>query len=303
MSFPGSIVFLSLVPLGAGVLLAACNGKVLSLGTNSTPPLLVYPADVSGTVTACGANAAHPNVCCTVAAGQDPSCVTYPEAPFTQCESAATTYPDPRSCCPLDGGSCTAPPSSPLVAGLGGGSSGGGAPSCTYGCPPPGCDYTCPPGLYVPPNPDGIECCTADNALCSFGDGPPPPECPACPAGWQVPQGEPALCCMTDGIGAIECFSQAGPAQPTDVDGGAKPDAAVPTPVFCAGGPGGDGCLEEVNGHYYTVNCPTGTNVCSCIVGTNQPASTFPYDEGVWEGVTGAPQLFASCGFPAPVDL
>jgi hypothetical protein len=284
MSYQGSIVLASFGLVGAGIALLAACSNVFSLGTNSIPSQAVSLAEVSATVTPCGENAAHPNVCCTSGPGQDASCVTYPEAPFTECANWAASYPDPRSCCPLDGGSCSAPPPSLLDAGFGG---------CTYQCPPPGCGgYTCPGHYVARPQPDGIECCTEDNMVCIGGGAPHPiGYCPACPPGWQR-QGEPALCCSIDPSGATECFSQAGPPQLTDVDSGAAQDAAVPTPVFCGGG----GCLEQVNGHYYTVNCAG--NFCFCIVDTNPPV-TAPINPNAFCS-TCTSDLFATCGFPLP---
>jgi len=156
--------------LSAGALvLVACSGK-LSLGTNTQQSEQVAPSDVSGSVPPCDAGAAHPNVCCTAGPDQAPSCVVYPGAPFTQCDSSATTYPDPRSCCPIDGsGGCSAPPPSNGSGGSASSSSGGG--SSTGG----GCNYACPPGMYAPAgSPDGTCCVTDGNgatACSGFASG------------------------------------------------------------------------------------------------------------------------------------
>jgi hypothetical protein len=307
MSFPGSIVLASLAALGAGgVLLAACDGKVLSLGTDSQP---VSASDVSGTITPCDANAAHPNVCCGNP-GPDPSCVTYPDRPFTPCDSNATTYPDPRSCCPFDGGRCTAPAPIPLDAGFavsGSGiiSPGGYVASCTT-CPPTGC-YTCPPGYYSMPNiADGVACCLNDVSAAEgcVGVG-APLWCPMCPSGWPMQGNVGDICCRTDPSGASECFSQAASRPATDVDGGAVPDADVPEPygIGCYTATAGSGCVEEVSGHYYAVNCDSSTNLCSCIVDTNPPVATFPASTLQKNGYTGSNYsvLFTTCGFPATV--
>jgi hypothetical protein len=287
MSFPGSIVLVllaSLASLVAGAaLLAACDGRVLSLGTNTPPSLTVAASEVSATVTPCGENAAHPNICCTMSAGQDPSCVTYPEAPFTQCTGeGATTYADPRWCCPLDGGSCGAPPTT-LDA---------GASACALACPPGACGYTCPPGFYSSPDAPGIACCMSgmNTTACSGGGAPLQQSCPACPPGWEPPEGMVGLCCMTAPTGATECFSQVGSA----LDGGDAQDAG--TGAYCFSSTQGYGCIEQAIGHYYTANCDL--TVCSCIVDTNLTVSTFP--AGL--APSSVTQLFAKCGFPIPAN-
>jgi hypothetical protein len=314
----------SLGTLCAGTLvLAACAGKTLSLGTNSTQSQEVAPSQVSGAVPPCGQGSAHPNVCCTAGPNQAGSCVVYPESPFTQCDSSATTYPDPRSCCPLDGsGTCSTPPSS------GGGSSGGGGGSSGGSCA-----YSCPPGWYTPAGAADGTCCQTDgqgNTACAGGGGGPgggvctgpcacpdcdsgncppcdcpptacqtPPSCGACPPGWQTPQGQPDLCCMTDPSGDIECFSQAGPG------GGISEtaDAGPSTGVACSGSGSADGavgpceCSGQVNGHTYAVSCDSATNLCTCIVDDGAPTTSFP-GNGDSCGQTSA--LFTACGFPAP---
>lgn len=325
MSLPRSLVWASFGILAVGApVLVACSGKTLSLGTNTTGSQLVAPSAVSGPVPACGTNAAHPNVCCTAGPNQAASCVTYPDAPFTQCTGGATTYPDPRSCCPVDGsGPCAPPPPpAPLDASPGGGGGGGGSP---------GCDYACPPGSYVPPNASPGECCTTDSSgatscgapasggsctcpACAPNEPCPPcncpaqpapnPVCPACPPGWQVPQGDPSLCCMTDPNGVIECFSQAGPPgspgpTPTPADAGPAPGGPSGS-CFASGSVDGAlgpcGCQEQAGGHTYEVDCDPNTKVCSCIVDNGAPQSTYPDSSGT----CGDPAtMFASCGFPA----
>jgi hypothetical protein len=256
--------FLGFFTMGAAVgmsalLLGACTGKVTP--TSSTPPALeaVTLSEISGPVVSCGGAYAHPNVCCEAHAGQASSCGVYPGAPFDACGSGYTTYPDPRSCCPLDAsGDCVPPPTSTPPP----------APSCTYACPPgqyepadspgtccssdgkatvcsvssgsgptpfppvcscPACleGEACPPCDCGPTNPPPVcECpvCEGDGpCACECGPTPPPaPTCGACPPGWQVPQGEPQLCC-DDSAGTIQCFSQ-----------GVPPSS---TPVLVPGGP------------------------------------------------------------------
>jgi len=306
--------------LGAGaLLLVACTGKTLSLGngTGTAQSQLVSASDVSGTVTPCDTGSAHPNVCCAAGPNQASSCVVYPQAPFTQCESGTMTYPDPRSCCPLDGnGNCASPPPPPpLDAGSG---SGGGS----------GCDYICPPGWYVPADPSSNECCQTnsdgssqctggsaggsgssctcacdpDSGVCPPCSCPeqPAPACPSCPPGWQTPQGgDPALCCTSDSNGDIECFSQAGPPGGSTIgaqDGGAPSSGSCSASASEDGAIGPCGCEEQTNGHTYDVNCDPGTNVCSCTVDNGAPVSTFA-DNGNTCG--DANTLFTACGFPA----
>jgi hypothetical protein len=317
VSYRLSILSASLVSLGAGVvLLAACSGKVLSLGTN-TPSQTVSPSEVSGTVTACAANAAHPNVCCTAGPGQEASCLTYPDTPFAQCASGSTTYPDPRSCCPLDGsGPCTAmeedgAAGSPgFTSGASGsGSSGAGVATSGGVAGGSGCTYACPPGWYVPPNPSEGECCFTDGSGtgCSGGGSSSGVTgvCPACPSGWQAPQGAPDLCCTTEADGIIECFSQASTPPPTPtyvVDASAPLDVMAPVAVGCGGrGPDPDGavypcsCNETYSGHSYTVSCDPNTSLCSCIVDNNAASSTFPDTGNMCADYS---VLFTSCGFP-----
>jgi hypothetical protein len=228
MSLRRSLLLPSAAALGASaLLLVACSGKVLSLGTNSTQSALVSPNDVSGTPGACDANTAHPNVCCTAGPNEPASCVDYPSAPFTPCADGATTYPDPRTCCALDGsGACTAAPGSSggtpassssssggtigssssssggnptssssssggnptsSSSSSGGGSSGGG----TCGA------NVCPPGWYTPANASGNECCqtdasgatscTASSGGCACPSCAPGQPCPPCDCGSPTP--------------------------------------------------------------------------------------------------------------------
>ena len=245
---------------GAGALvLVACAGKVIGSGG---PLQTVSASEINQPVVACGGGYAHPNVCCEAGAGKTSSCGVFPGAPFQSCGSGFSTYPDPRSCCSLDGsGDCIAPPPSPpptpvpgcsyacpagqyepagspgtccfddgsttvcSVSSSGGGVSGCGscACACPAGGPCPPCD--CPPEpSCVPPSPPSPPTCAcpacpvgAPCPLCicdaDAGPGPSPPPvpvCNACPPGWQVPAGEPLLCCNDSG-GAIECPADSTP--------------------------------------------------------------------------------------------
>ncbi len=347
--------------LGAGAtLVVACTGKVSNGKVSSTSQPVSIGA-ISGTPAACPSGAAHPNVCCDSGAGQAPSCVIYPGAPFTECASGWTTYPDPRTCCPLDGnGQCEAPPP---------------PPSSDAGTPPPDtCVYECPVGWYPAPGPtpvpngggsgssggsaggsggtggsgDGVTCCitypdgsgecmgsagsagTGCTCACPACDPdggtcppcppcncpsqppPSPPSCNACPPGWQVPQGDPLLCCTEGPDGVISCFSQGvpppPPPPPTPVDAGPVPLDAGPAPS-CFGGGGGSpdgatftqcGCSETVNGLMYTVTCTDPGATCSCTTtdsnGQNGTTSGPVPEPSTQCNDTTA--LFAACNFP-----
>jgi hypothetical protein len=199
----------------------ACGGKVVSSPGNEARLEAVSVTAVSGTIVECQEGFAHPNVCCEQGEGTTAACGVYAGAPFQACDSSHTTFPDPRSCCPLDGSSvdCVAPPRAPA--------------------PPPICGYACPVGQYQPEGASPGTCCFNDGDVtacsapacgggcacaCESGEPCPPcncpeepacpaptPKCGACPTGWQVPSGEPYLCCSEGSDGAIACFSQGVP--------------------------------------------------------------------------------------------
>ena len=288
------------------VLIAACSGKV-SNGKVSSTSQPVSVGDVSGTASPCPSGAAHPNVCCEAGPNQAASCLVYPNAPFTQCASGMTTYPDPRACCPLDGnGQCAVPPPQTLPSDAGAGSGGT-------------CAYPCPVGWYSPPDSSGsssggsagVTCCETSSdgsGFCTGSGGgtagggctcacpscdadgscppcppcncppqppppPPTPSCDPCPPGWQAPQGEPLLCCSTGPDGTISCFSQGVPPPPPGQD-----DAGVGVPSSCFGGGGGSadggtftqcGCSETVGGTQYNVTCTSSDDAAgSCTCST-----------------------------------
>lgn len=240
---------LSGVPVLFLLVASACVGREVSLGNNSSSMALVDPGQVSGTVTACAAGEAHPNVCCDAQPGQGAKCGVYPSDPFHPCDTGWKTYPDPRSCCSLeDSSKCDAPPPNP--------------PS-----PPTGtCAYACPPGWYpitdgcCHDNGDGSGECygwasagdggAADGGVVEVDAGPAPdagtipddagfpdatpvpvgcapgyqdvdgscvlpapmpgPACDyTCPAGWQPATNAPDVCCREIAPDTFECFSQA----------------------------------------------------------------------------------------------
>lgn len=110
---------------------AACGGQVVSLGANQSPLTEVDPSAVSGTVPACGQNAAHPNVCCHAEVGTASTCGVHRGAPFQACDDGWKTYPDPRECCDLSNPASCAPP-----------------PPVPVDPPPVTCGYACPPGWF-----------------------------------------------------------------------------------------------------------------------------------------------------------
>jgi hypothetical protein len=301
--------FLTASTFGAGaLLLAACAGKVVDVPGGGSPPPLegVSLSEINTPIVACAGGYAHPNVCCEAGPGKAASCGVYPGAPFQPCDPSSTTYPDPRSCCPIDGSSnCVAPSPTPdplpspscgytcppgqyqpegslagtccftdgdLIAcsgssGSGGGSGGGGAgfvdggvgvvtvdagvsfavdasvgvdiavdggcavtcacPACPEGeacplCECPDLPPCTPTPAPVPPIACGCPACIEGEVCppCDCGTPPPPvnppPICNACPSGWQVPAGEPYLCCNEGASGVIACFSQGVPPSPPE---------------------------------------------------------------------------------------
>jgi hypothetical protein len=212
--------------------LAACSGRPTSTpppggeatitGNLSTVPVVV--ASLTSSVTACPAGYAHASVCCRGGPEASTVCVEYPEAPFHQCDAQSLTFPNPRSCCPLDGSSACVQQPNPSTNPAASDSAGA---SCSYPCGPggypPAEDHEVAPGpaactdvpagqacRYCCVGPAPAECAT-NLANCGAQDtcqSPAPSPCGACPDGWRAPTGIPDLCCRTTGTSA-ECFSQA----------------------------------------------------------------------------------------------
>jgi hypothetical protein len=194
-------------------------------GCPATQPVDV--SAVSGSVPACNVGYAHPSVCCLASPTQATVCTECPAAPFGACDSAALTFPDPRLCCSLDGGACR----DVSVGSIAPTDAGNGA--CYYPCGPGGYppDKLISSAVTIPacadgmgsPNPVCEYCCSGEGTAttCALNEcncplelpGSPPcvcgPQCNVCPSGWQVPQGGTDLCCRTDSLGEVECFSQA----------------------------------------------------------------------------------------------
>lgn len=322
--------------LGASAtLVVACTGKVSNGKVSSTAQPVSIGA-ISGTPAACASGSAHRNACCETGPNQAASCWVYPDAPFTQCPSGQTTYPDPSTCCPLDGnGACAAPPPPPPLD--------AGAP------PPDTCVYPCPVGWYEPSGPTpvtngsgggssggsvGVTCCETNpdgSGQCmgggSAGSGctcacpscdpdsgtcppcppcncpsqppPGPPTCDQCPPGWQQPQGDPLLCCETNPDGTIACFSQGVPPPPP----GQPEDAGVaPASCFGGGGGSGDGATFTQCGCSETVNGTNYTVTCTdpgatCTCSADSSGTTSSVPEPSTQ-CNDMAALFAACNFP-----
>jgi hypothetical protein len=247
--------------------LAACSGQTFTVGTNGSTTQPIDLSVAGGTAgPSCDTGWAHPSVCC------DPtgtSCEVYTTTSLQVCpEDHPVTRPDGRSCCPLNAsGSCV--PSS------GGAAASGAGSSCMYACLP-GYTLSTPQGdqltnqccnasgsdCYAVTNPDcsepvcncpaqttGANSCTCSPApACPL---PSPPSCDACPSGWQVPTGDPALCCRNDPAmpSVIDCFSQAIPL-PRPGDAGTGPAPCIENGV------------SHADGTSWT--CTDGCNTCTC---------------------------------------
>jgi hypothetical protein len=200
---------------------AACSDAA---GTSVDPSIL------QGAVPACSQGYAHPNVCCEGNPRAATVCIESPGTPFEPCGYAALTFPDPRTCCALDGGlGCVPAPSLPS-------DGDGGTKGCHYPCgaggyPPSLLAGLADPGQELPactgvPSvasnrgivvPQGFceYCCVnipnAPGSVTSYGCAGTPAnlECGACPDGWRPAQGVPDLCCRSAAAGFAQCFSQA----------------------------------------------------------------------------------------------
>ena len=111
---------------------AACGGKVVSIGNNQADLAKVDPTTFTANVTSCPAGFAHPNICCEGGMDTPSTCGAYLNAPFRPCDSGWQTYPNAAECCSLDDpAKCVAPTRS------GTGNFGGGyGGSCNWACPP-----------------------------------------------------------------------------------------------------------------------------------------------------------------------
>lgn len=197
---------------------AAAGDGGAGSATEAAAGISVPIAALSGSVPECGAGYAHPNVCCESPAALATQCTESLVTPFTPCDpTVALTFPDPRTCCSLDGKvSCVAAD----AGGGGGGTTASGCQlPCSVGLAPPSTEPNCALTHQLA---GCTLCCTLDTCTlygeCSCPAEPAdaaPCDCPGlascnpCVAGWQAPGGVPDLCCRTTDAGATECFSQA----------------------------------------------------------------------------------------------
>lgn len=207
----------ALLGFGAVAFLAACSGKIVDIGGQSSESQLL-PSAVNVATNECSAGYAHSNICCTGGdATTAPSCVTWLDEPFHPCPTGYTTYPNAVECCSLDNPSdCSqcgsdAPPTTDA-----------GTPDGVYNGPSQGGDTpvadpsgpssdsssgsrACGGGSTPPSLPDGG---TAGGGGGSSGY---PGACdPRCPPGYTgVSPYDPAGCCTYDSSGAGNCFGEA----------------------------------------------------------------------------------------------
>jgi hypothetical protein len=277
---------------------------------------------LSGAVPACPAGSAHPNVCCRSGPDEATVCSERAVSPFEPCDSASLTFPDPRTCCPLEGSGACAPLSDGGEPGEAGSHS-----ACSFPCGPDGyppsklsddggfsscadigptggsCVYCCE-GLGCPSN---VCHCPAipvnappDAASCRCG-----PQCDACPAGWDSSFGVPDLCCRTLAEGR-ECFSQAGTIEPL---------YTFATCPFSFGATGVRSCNcshRASDGHVYRITCDASqTPPCVCVRDGQVtakldsfgcPSSGFatpmPGPASIGAQNAAIASLNAACGFP-----
>jgi hypothetical protein len=197
-------LLVSLASLGSFA--AACNGRVISLGStgDSLQPIQGGTSAAGTTPIACPSGWAHPNVCCTAAANSSPACGAWEESPFRACDPGTTTYPDPLSCCSLsDPKNCTDNPSAPVTT------------------PPPawGCGYTCPPGWWEQAAGENVPGVTSTTMCCEARTG----EVPLCvPVPTSTASAPPVACGTTSSGGGTLGTADAG--------GPVANDSGVPFP-------------------------------------------------------------------------
>ncbi|MGH7280196.1 MAG: hypothetical protein ACRELY_01615, partial [Polyangiaceae bacterium] len=245
---------------GALALTAACGGKIVDIGGQSTSQTLT-PSTVTVANSQCTDGYAHSNICCTGGdKGSESTCEAWPDAPFHPCPDGWNTYPNAAQCCSLDNpADCTS---------CGGGSDGDNTANGDYdasGTPPTvskgGSDICDPPTAYTLPDDGGpptIDGGVGDVTACD----------PRCPPGYTgISPYAPDGCCTTDSSGAGLCFGEAragrddagledaGP--PTLPDGG--PYDAGPAPDAGSNGtdPGFGGGGGETD-NICDLECPPG---------------------------------------------
>jgi hypothetical protein len=169
----GAATTLSLTTL---MLLVACGGKTISIGSESAAQTVV-PSAVTVATSACSQGYEHANICCTGGSkGSEPTCQSWPNDPFHPCDSGWTTYPNAATCCSLDNpADCTASCGNDSTGNSGEcqvpvstGPNGGDDAGVDY----TSCETRCPPGYsgISPYAPDG--CCqtNSDGTSACFGE-------------------------------------------------------------------------------------------------------------------------------------
>jgi hypothetical protein len=245
---------------------AACGGKVVSIGNNQADLAKVDPTTFSANITSCPAGFAHPNICCEGGMDTPSTCGAYLNAPFRPCDSGWQTYPNAAECCSLDDPSkCVAPTSS----GVGniGGPRGNGGGSCNWACPPgwwpeatkgvpetPSCDPSANGGKCDPPGPsyNSGSCCqmlSSGGTVCQ---------------GWGFDNSSPSTTCAVP-LPSPPPIYDAGPASDGGVyDSGPSYDAGFGGydggPYDCDGGIGGYGGGGPVG---QSCACPDGFKASS----------------------------------------
>lgn len=259
--------------------IAACGGKVVSIGNNQSDLAKVDPTTFSSNITTCPAGFAHPNICCEGGMNTPSTCGAYLDAPFRPCDSGWSTYPNAAECCSLDDPSKCVAPTGSGIGNIGGGNNGGG--SCNWACPPgwwpettkggetPPCDPSVNGGKCggpLPPSYNSGSCCqllSSGGTICQgWAVDVTTPDC-----AYPVPQPYPDID-AGPGPGSDAAASDAGPAPDAGLGGY---DAGTYT---CDGGVGGYG------GGYMgqSCECPDGFKVSSaegdvCCRGLNDGTS------------------------------
>jgi len=213
---------------GAIALTAACGGKIVDIGGQSTSQTLT-PSTVTVANSQCADGYAHTNICCTggdSADGKESTCESWPDEPFHPCPDGWTTYPNAAQCCSLDNpsdcstcGSTGGDDAGTISNGSNGPSTGGDTPTTKGGsdiCNGP--DQT-----YPEPYDGGPYTGDAGTGGVSSCD-------PRCPPGYSgISPFDPGGCCIYNSDGSGSCFGEA------------RADADAGTSVVDASVDGGEG--------------------------------------------------------------
>ena len=191
---------------GAIALTAACGGKIVDIGGQSTSQTLT-PSAVTVANSQCADGYAHSSICCTGGDSTDSNqstCEAWPDEPFHPCPDGWTTYPNAAQCCSLDNPSdcttcgSTGAPDAGVISN--GGSTGGDTPT--------------------PPTASGSDICGGPNvAIGSIDGGPYDGDAgtgglaycdPRCPPGYTgISPYAPEGCCIHYSDGSSACFGEA----------------------------------------------------------------------------------------------